>query len=110
MSLLLAWALCYAGFTALCITSERHHAAFWAGTPSRRAVLPLRALGFALLAGALAICAAPSPASASAGIVAWFGILTATAVPLAFALPYAPRLVVRTAFASPVLALALTQV
>ena len=110
MSLLLPWALCYAGFTALCMTSERHHAAFWARTPARRTTLLLRAGGFVLLAVALAVCVAASPVAAFTGVVAWLGILTATAVPLAFALPYAPRLVVRTAIASPVLALALTQV
>ena len=60
--LLLAFALSYAGFTAVCLAMERHYAQAFGSVPARAAVIALRTGGYSLLAVALFVCVASSPA------------------------------------------------
>ena len=89
MTLLAAWALCYAGLTAVCLAMDRHHRQSLGLVPARRTGVSLRVLGFGMLGLALVQCTVGSPGST--GILAWFGLLTAAGLPLTFLLPYAPR-------------------
>lgn len=103
MSALLSMSLAYAGFTAVCLAMERHHGSVWGRPPAGRTATTLRAAGF----GLLALAAVPSVVAlgGSAGIVAWFGFLTAAALVLIVLLPYAPRLAAALGVAAPVIAL-----
>lgn len=89
---MMAFALAYAGFTALCLAMDRHHEQVFrrrlAGGARRRA---LSAAGYALLAAALL----PPVAGQGwgLGVVLWVGVLTGAALPLALLLCYAPRAV-----------------
>jgi hypothetical protein len=102
MTTLLALALAYAGFTALCLAMERHYLQVWATLPARSAVVTLRAGGAVLLVLALATCVAAFPGSL--GFVVWLGVLTAAAMPLVFLLPYAPRATVFVGACAPLAA------
>ncbi|SDB74044.1 DUF3325 domain-containing protein [Belnapia rosea] len=104
--MLLALALPYAGFTALCLAMERHHEQVL----GRRRIAPgLRRL--LRLAGWLLLLASPLPCLALAGwgggSVLWCGMLTAAALLLTLSLPYAPRLAAALALALPALGLVL---
>lgn len=89
--IVLGFALAYAGFLALCLAMERHHEQVF-----RRRVIPpwrrrlLTALGWGLLAASMLPVA--QAAGWALGLVFWAGILTATAMPLAMLLTYAPRI------------------
>lgn len=99
---LLAIALAYAGFAALCLAMERHHGEVF-GTrripPRRRAVL--RPAGWALLAASFPVCIAGW--GWTLGPVAWCGALTAAALPIVLLLPYRPRAVAVLAPTLPIL-------
>ena len=87
----LGFALAYAGFSALCLAMERHHEQVFRSRripPRRRRVL---AGGGWLLLGASALPLVHA-LGWGMGLVFWAGILTATAMPLAMLLTYAPRL------------------
>lgn len=43
--MLLAWLMCYVGFTALCLSTDRHHGELLRSKPSPRRRLGLRAVG-----------------------------------------------------------------
>lgn len=86
----LGFALAYAGFLGLCLAMERHHEQLLG---SRR-IPPLRRRlcfwgGWLLLAASSQ--AAVQAMGWGAGVVLWLGVLTATALPLALLLTYAPR-------------------
>ncbi|MCR0985183.1 DUF3325 domain-containing protein [Roseomonas populi] len=85
-----AAALSYAGFTALCLAMARHHEQVFrsrAVPAGRRRVLT--ALGWGLLA--LSVVPVVMELGWGLGLVLWLGLLTATAMPLAMLLNYAPR-------------------
>ncbi|MCK1788289.1 DUF3325 domain-containing protein, partial [Pseudomonas sp. TNT11] len=47
--MLLAWLMCYVGFTALCLSTDRHHGELLRSKPSPRRRLGLRVAGGWLL-------------------------------------------------------------
>jgi hypothetical protein len=88
-----AWlgvALAYAGMAALSLAMDRHCEQL---TGLRevpvRLRMSLRLAGTALLAAALVPCVMAW--GASVGTVAWLGLLSAGALPVALLLPYRPR-------------------
>lgn len=95
--------VCYAAMLALCLAMDRHHAQVLHGKPARSRRLVLRAVGWSLLAMALWLCSLAW--GWAIGPVAWFGLLSASALALAFLLPYAPRLAAGLSVLGPVLAL-----
>lgn len=101
----LALALGYAGFTALCLAMERHHANFQGVPGGLRQRGRWRWLGWALLVASLALCV--HARGWGIGLVLWVGTLTASAVVLVLGLlPYRPRAILPLAWAAPVLAAA----
>ncbi|MBS7810431.1 DUF3325 domain-containing protein [Roseococcus pinisoli] len=87
--ILLSFALAYAGFLALCLSLDRHHQEVIGGRPKPPRVQALRIAGWALLV--LSFGAGVTAWGWIMGPVGWIGLLTASALPLAFLLPYAPR-------------------
>ncbi len=88
---LLLTALAYSGFTALCLSMEKHqldlHGAARAGAARRR---QWRWLGWILLVGALLV--ASQAEGWAQGPVLWLGAMTAAGLALALGvLPYRPR-------------------
>ncbi|WP_159993201.1 DUF3325 domain-containing protein [Roseomonas sp. 18066] len=87
---LLGLALAYAGFLALSLAMERHHEQVLA---HRR--IPARRRQLLFWGGWLLLAASMLPPVAAfgwgLGLVAWTGLLTAAAMPLALLLCYAPR-------------------
>lgn len=104
MSSLLALALAFSGFTALCAAMHRHRRTLWPRRVSSRGVIALRIGGVALLAESLFLSVTGAPGTT--GVVAWLGFLTAAGLALVFLLPYSPRLVAGVAIVLPALALA----
>ncbi|MGA9702761.1 DUF3325 domain-containing protein [Pseudomonas sp.] len=106
--MLLALLMCYAGFTALCLSTDRHHGELLRSKPSPRRRLGLRVLGWLLLSGA--IWPAVSLAGWGQGLVEWCAVLMLSALLLVLLLPYRPRLALILAgvglLASPVAAFA----
>ncbi|WP_295471392.1 DUF3325 domain-containing protein [uncultured Pseudomonas sp.] len=105
--MLLPALLCYSGFTALCLSMERHYADLLGGKPGTRRCLLLRSAGWLLLA--LSLCGAVATRGVTMGLVEWAAVLMGSGVLLVFLMPYQPRWVVRLALvgllASPVVAL-----
>lgn len=87
--MLLPALLCYVGFTALCLSMERHYSDLLAGKPSLRRRRLLKATGWLLLA--VSIWTAVSAEGWTMGLVKWSAVLMASAVLLVFLLPYRPR-------------------
>lgn len=83
--------LSFAGLTALCLSLNRHHAEIFDRRVERRAVLRLRAFGWAALAVSLFVAGAWE--GWAFGPVQWFGALTGAAVGLVLLLSYRPRYV-----------------
>jgi hypothetical protein len=106
--MLLALLLCYGGFTALCLSMDRHHAELLGRKPSPRRRQGMRIGGWLLLA--LSLWAAVSVAGWGLGLVQWFAVLMLSALLLVLLLPYRPRLALSLAgvslLASPVAAFA----
>ncbi|VVN86061.1 DUF3325 domain-containing protein [Pseudomonas fluorescens] len=106
--MLLALLLCYGGFTALCLSMDRHHAELLGRKPSPRCRQGMRIGGWLLLA--LSLWAAVSAAGWGLGLVQWFAVLMLSALLLVLLLPYRPRLALSLAgvslLASPVAAFA----
>ncbi|WP_095183910.1 DUF3325 domain-containing protein [Pseudomonas sp. Irchel 3H9] len=104
----LALLMCYAGFTALCLSTDRHHGELLHSKPSPRRRLGLRVAGGLLLA--VAIWPAVSVAGWGLGLVEWCAVLMLSALLLVLLLPYRPRLALILAgaglLASPVAAFA----
>ncbi len=106
--MLLALLMCYAGFTALCLSTDRHHGELLHSKPSPRRRLGLRAVGWLLLIAS--IWPAVTVAGWSHGLVEWCAVLMLSALLLVLLLPYRPRLALILAgvglLASPVAAFA----
>ena len=88
--MLLALLLCYGGFSALCVSMDRHHRDLLGRTPTTRQRHLLKALGWSLLA--LSMWPAVVAAGWSLGLVDWCAALMASAMLLVWLLPYRPRL------------------
>lgn len=86
---LLALLLALGGFAALALAMPRHYRAVLGRQPSRGHVLFLRLAGWALILASLPPCIAwlGNPV----GPVAWFGVLNAAALLVAFSLTWARR-------------------
>ncbi|WP_321850642.1 DUF3325 domain-containing protein [Pseudomonas paraveronii] len=106
--MLLAWLMCYAGFTALCLSTDRHHGELLRSKPSPRRRLGLRVAGGWLLT--LSIWPAVAATGLAQGLVEWCAVLMLSALLLVLLLPYRPRLALSLAgvglLASPVAAFA----
>ncbi len=106
--MLLALLMCYAGFTALCLSTDRHHGELLHSKPSARRRWVLRVMGWLLLA--LAIWPTVTLAGWGQGLVEWCAVLMLSALLLVLLLPYRPRLALMLAgvglLASPVAAFA----
>ena len=104
--MLLALLLCYVGFTALCLSTDRHHGELLRSKPSPQRRLGWRASGWLLLLGS--IWPAVAVAGWSQGLVEWCAVLMLSALLLVLLLPYLPRLALSLAgaglLASPVAA------
>ncbi|MGR3888081.1 DUF3325 domain-containing protein [Pseudomonas sp. 1152_12] len=107
--MLLALLMCYAGFTALCLSTDRHHGELLHSKPSSARRLTLRAVAGLLLA--LSIAPAMVVSGLAQGLVEWCAVLMLSALLLVLLLPYRPRLALILAgvglLASPVAAFAL---
>ncbi|KPN92705.1 DUF3325 domain-containing protein [Pseudomonas nunensis] len=88
--MLLALLLCYGGFTALCLSMDRHHADLLGRKPSVRRRSNLQLGGWLLLG--LSLWAAVSATGWGLGLVEWFAVLMLSALLLVLLLPYRPRL------------------
>lgn len=106
--MLLALLMCYAGFTALCLSTDRHHGELLHSKLSTRRRWVLRVMGWLLLA--LSIWPAVTLAGWGQGLVEWCAVLMLSALLLVLLLPYRPRLALMLAgvglLASPVAAFA----
>ena len=106
--MLLVLLMCYAGFTALCLSTDRHHGELLHRKLSPRRRLGLRVAGWLLLT--LSIWPAVSIAGWGQGLVQWCAVLMLSALLLVLLLPYRPRLALILAgvglLASPVAAFA----
>ena len=106
--MLLALLMCYAEFTALCLSTDRHHGELLHRKLSPRRRLGLRVAGWLLLT--LSIWPAVSIAGWGQGLVQWCAVLMLSALLLVLLLPYRPRLALILAgvglLASPVAAFA----
>ncbi|MGY4637187.1 DUF3325 domain-containing protein [Pseudomonas sp. TE24901] len=107
--MLLAFLLCYAGFTALCLATDRHHGELLHSKPMPGRRLGLRVAGWSLLA--VAIWPAVAATGWGQGLVEWCAVLMLSALLLVLLLPYRPRLALILAgvglLASPVAAFAI---
>jgi len=88
--MLLAWLLCYGGFTALCLSMDRHHADLLGAKPSARRRRGMKLGGWLLLT--LSLWAAVASTGWGLGLVEWFAVLMLSALLLVLLLPYRPRL------------------
>jgi hypothetical protein len=106
--MLLALLLCYAGFSALCLSMDRHHGELLHSKPSPRRRLGLRVGGWLLLI--VSIWPAVLATGWSQGLVEWCAVLMLSGLLLVLLLPYRPRLALILAgiglLASPVAAFA----
>lgn len=93
--MLLALLLCYGGFTALCLSMDRHHAELLGRQPTARRRLLLKLAGWLLLVCSL--WAALSSTGWGLALVEWFAVLMLSALLLVLLLPYRPRLAVSLA-------------
>jgi hypothetical protein len=106
--MLLACLLCYGGFTALCLSMERHYAQLLGRKSSLKARRGLRFVGWLLLG--LALWAAVSVGGWAFGLVRWCAVLMLSVLLLVMLMPYRPRMALSLAalslLCSPIAALA----
>ncbi len=97
LSMIAAFALTYAGLTALCVGFDRHHRQLRPGRtkPSARRHLVIRTGGWLLLS--LSLWVSLRAWGDGVGWVAWFGLLSAATTLLVLQLAYAPRRVLALA-------------
>jgi hypothetical protein len=88
--MLLALLLCYGGFTALCLSMDRHHAELLGRKPTARRRQLMKLAGWLLLA--LSLWAAVASTGWGLGLVEWCAVLMLSALLLVLLLPYRPRL------------------
>lgn len=98
-------ALCFSGFAALSLGTERHHGQVFVDKGNARKRRSLSVLGWLLLAGATA----PSiiDLGPSVGLAMWAALLSIAAGVLMLLLTYTPRLIVPLAVAAPSLSMSL---
>ncbi|MHA3734888.1 DUF3325 domain-containing protein [Pseudomonas sp. Eth.TT006] len=96
--MLLALLLCYAGFTALCLSMPRHHDDLLGHKPSAGRARHLKVAGWLLLGASL--WAAVVANGWSLGLVDWFAVLMCSALLLVLLMPYRPKLVLALAVLS----------
>jgi hypothetical protein len=89
--MLLACLLCYGGFTALCLSMDRHHAELLGRKPTLVMRRRMKLAGWLLLA--LSLWAAVSTTGWALGLVEWFAVLMLSGLSLVMLMPYRPRLV-----------------
>ena len=94
--MLAALLLCYSGFTALCLSMERHYAELLGRKPSPRRRQGMRVGGWLLLA--VSLWAAVTSTGWSLGLVEWFAVLMLSALLLVLLMPYRPRLALALAW------------
>jgi len=99
----LAFALTYTAFTALCLAMNRHSREISGRVWSDRQRYVLRGFGWGGLALSLALAAERS--GWALGTIEWFGMLTASALTLVLLLPYYPRVAAGLGLALPATAL-----
>jgi hypothetical protein len=85
----LALILAYSGCATLALAMDRHHRQVWQRQVSGLARLALRLTGSLCLGAAWAVCAVHS--GWSTGTVAWFALLSASALGFILLSSYAPR-------------------
>ncbi|WP_439863131.1 DUF3325 domain-containing protein [Pseudomonas antarctica] len=106
--MLLASLMCYAGFCALCLSTDRHHGELLRSKASPGRRLCLRVAGWLLLS--VSIWPAVAATGWGQGLVEWCAVLMLSALLLVLLLPYRPRLALILAgvsvLASPVAAFA----
>ncbi|WP_338584804.1 DUF3325 domain-containing protein [Pseudomonas sp. MAG733B] len=88
--MLLACLLCYGGFTALCLSMDRHHAELLGRKPTLVMRRRMKLAGWLLLA--VSLWAAVSTTGWALGLVEWFAVLMLSALLLVMLMPYRPRL------------------
>ena len=101
---LLACALCYSGFTALCLAMEKHQLELYGkARASVQRMRVWRIVGWLLLALSLLICVRVD--GWNIGPVYWLGALSVSALLLAFwLLPYRPKVIAPLAWGLPLVA------
>ena len=103
-TILCALGLSYAGMASLSLAMDRHHGQVFGRDAAVHVRRALQLAGSVLLALAIWPCVAGW--SASVGVVAWLGFLSAGALGVALLLPYAPTLLFRSSLLAAVAALA----
>jgi len=88
--MLLVALLCYIGFTALCLSMNRHHDDLLGASLSSTRGRALRGVGWALLG--LSLWVALSSQTLGLALVQWSAALMASAVLWVFMMSYRPRL------------------
>ncbi|RBC00488.1 DUF3325 domain-containing protein [Pseudomonas sp. RSB 5.4] len=88
--MLLALLLCYAGFTALCLSMPRHHDELLGRKPSARRGRGLKLFGWLMLG--LSLWATVAANGWGLGLVDWFAVLMCSALALVLLMPYRPKL------------------
>lgn len=96
--MLLAALLCYAGFTALCLSMSRHSAELLNRPLAPGRDRSLKLCGWMLLT--VSCWAAVAADGWGFGLVQWFAVLMASALLLVFLMPFRPRWVLMLAGAS----------
>lgn len=99
-----AFALSYAGWVSLALGQDKYHRQVWSRSPRPATKRLLKLLGVLYLAVSMAVSIAAW--GGAIGFVAWFGVLTAGAIPFVFLLPYAPRMAAAAALLASALAVA----
>ncbi|MNV13600.1 hypothetical protein D3C71_1042480 [compost metagenome] len=106
--MLLACLLCYGGFTALCLSMDRHHTELLGRKPTLVMRRRMKLAGWLLLA--VSLWAAVSTTGWALGLVEWFAVLMLSGLSLVLLMPYRPRLALALAgvslLASPLAAFA----
>ena len=92
-------ALCFSGFTALSLSTERHHGQVFDNKGGARKRLALRVLGWLLLGGAIAPCIIGL--GPSVGLAMWATLLSIAASGLVLLLTYKPSLIIPLAVGAP---------
>lgn len=90
--MLLATLLCYAGFTALCLSMSKHHGELLRSKLSVNRGRLLKVLGWALLCLSLSSALSAEGWGLALVLVQWFAALMASALLLVFLIPFRPRL------------------
>lgn len=103
-TILCALGLAYAGMASLSLAMDRHHGQVLGRDAAPNVRRALQLAGAVLLALAIWPCVAGW--SATVGVVAWLGFISAGALLVALLLPYAPRLLLRSSLLAAVAALA----